>query len=63
MDLYGNYQAILDDISKNNYDEVICLGDIIGISPKPKETLKLISDNKIDIVFLFINNTPEKSCV
>ena len=40
-DVHGNYQAtkaILDDIKNNNYDEVICLGDIIGIGPKSKET-------------------------
>ena len=52
-DIHGNYQAtkvILDDIKKNNYDKVICLGDIIGIGPKPKETLELILNNDIDIV-------------
>ena len=44
-DLHGNYQAakaILDDINKNNFDEIICLGDIIGIGPKPKKTLELV---------------------
>ena len=33
-DVHGNYQAtqaILEDINKNNFDEIICLGDIIGI--------------------------------
>ena len=52
-DLHGNYQAakaILEDIQKNSYDEVICLGDIIGIGPKPKETLELILDSNIDII-------------
>ena len=52
-DIHGNYQvakAILDDINKNNYDKVICLGDIIGIGPRPKETLELILNSNIDIV-------------
>lgn len=52
-DLHGNYQAtkaILDDIKANSYDEVICLGDIIGLGPKSKETLELILNSNIDIV-------------
>lgn len=52
-DLHGNYQAakaILDDINKNNFDEIICLGDIIGIGPKPKKTLELVLNSNIDIV-------------
>ena len=52
-DLHGNYQAtkaILDDIKNNNYDEIICLGDIIGIGPKSKETLELVLNSNIDIV-------------
>ena len=30
-DVHGNYQAtkvILEDINKNNFDEIICLGDM-----------------------------------
>ncbi len=52
-DLHGNYQAtkaILDDIKNYNYDEVICLGDIIGIGPKSKETLELVLNSNVDIV-------------
>ena len=52
-DVHGNYQAtkaILEDINKNNFDEIICLGDIIGIGPKPKETLELVLNSNIDIV-------------
>ena len=52
-DVHGNYQAtkaILDDIKKNDFDEIICLGDIIGIGPKPKETLELVLNSNIDIV-------------
>ena len=52
-DIHGNYQAlkaIICDINKNNFDEVICLGDIIGIGPKPKECLELLLDSKITII-------------
>ena len=52
-DLHGNYQAtkaILDDISKESFDKVICLGDIIGIGPKPKETLELVLNSGVEIV-------------
>lgn len=52
-DVHGNYQAtkaILDDINKHNFDKVICLGDIIGIGPKPKETLELVLNSNIDII-------------
>lgn len=52
-DIHGNLSAlevILQDISKNNIDEVICLGDVIGIGPKPKECLDLIIENNIKLV-------------
>ena len=52
-DLHGNYQAtkrILDDINNSSFNKIICLGDIIGIGPKPKETLELILNNNVDIV-------------
>ena len=41
-DIHGNYQvldAILNDIKKYNYDEVIFLGDAIGIGPEPYKCL------------------------
>ena len=52
-DVHANYQAtkaILDDINKNSFDEVICLGDIIGIGPKPKECLDIIMNSRIKMV-------------
>ena len=52
-DVHANFQAtkaILDDINKNNFEKIICLGDIIGIGPKPKETLELLLKSNIDIV-------------
>ena len=35
-DIHGNYEAltsIYDDIKKNNIDEIIFLGDVIGLGP------------------------------
>ena len=52
-DIHGNYQvakAILEDIKKDDFDEVICLGDIIGIGPKSKECLELLLNSGITIV-------------
>ena len=52
-DIHGNLQAlksIIDDIDKENFDEVICLGDIIGVGPNPKECLDIIKDSKIKMV-------------
>ena len=48
-DIHGNIEgltAILDDISKKNIDEILCLGDIIGIGPDSKECIdKMIELN------------------
>ena len=52
-DIHGNYQAtkaIMDDINKNDFNEIICLGDIIGIGPKPKECLELLLNSEISII-------------
>lgn len=52
-DVHGNLQAlqtIFEDIDKGNFDEVICLGDVIGVGPNPKECLDLIMDSNIKMV-------------
>lgn len=52
-DVHGNREAltsIIEDIKKENIDEVICLGDTIGIGPNPKECMDLIVDNNIKMV-------------
>lgn len=52
-DIHGNLEAleaILKDIKKQNVDSIICLGDTIGIGPKPKECINVIIENKIDMV-------------
>lgn len=52
-DIHGNLQAleaIVADINKNNFDEVICLGDAIAMGPNPKECLDLIIDNDYKMI-------------
>lgn len=52
-DIHGNYPAtkkIIEDINKQEFDEVIFLGDAIGIGPKSKECLELLLKNKITFI-------------
>ncbi len=47
-DIHENKEAlksIIDDINNNNIDEIICLGDTIGIGPNPKECMDMIIGN------------------
>lgn len=49
-DIHGNYQAlkaIVRDIKKNNVNEVVCLGDSIGLGPSSKQCLDLIFKENI----------------
>jgi predicted phosphodiesterase len=46
-DIHGNLEAlkaVLDDIKAKGVSDIICLGDIIGYGPNPRECLKLIQD-------------------
>ncbi len=46
-DVHGNLQAlqtVLEDIQSQNCDQIICLGDIIGYGPKPRECIDLVKD-------------------
>jgi predicted phosphodiesterase len=52
-DIHGNLEAlnaILSSIKGEEYDEVICLGDVIGLGPSSKECLQTIMENKIKLV-------------
>jgi len=43
-DIHGNIEAfelVLEDIRKQNIDEIVCLGDIVGYGPNPKECVDL----------------------
>ncbi len=53
-DIHSNFQAleaIINDINKNKFDEVICLGDVLAIGPNPRECLDLIINNNIRMLF------------
>jgi len=44
-DIHGNLealQAVLADVAKQNVDEIICLGDVVGYGPNPIECLELV---------------------
>ena len=52
-DIHGNKEAltsILNDIKKESIDEIISLGDNIGIGPNPKECMDIIIDNNVKVV-------------
>jgi|GEM_PF-6987135 len=52
-DIHGNFQAltsILDDIKKQNVDQIIINGDLIGLGPNSKECLDLVMNKKIDLI-------------
>lgn len=52
-DIHGNLEAlesILKDIDEKNIDEIICLGDIIGFGPSPKECLDRIIHSRVKMV-------------
>ena len=57
-DIHGNLEAlksVLYEIDKNKYDEIICLGDTVGIGPNSKECLDLIR-SRDDIKMLLGNH-------
>ena len=44
-DIHANMealQAVLDDIAARDVESIICLGDVIGYGPEPRECLELI---------------------
>ena len=52
-DVHGNLEAltsVLEDIKKNNFDEIICLGDSIDIGPNSKECIELLIENNVKSV-------------
>ncbi len=52
-DIHGNKEAlnsIIKDIKKRKVDDIICLGDVIGLGPSSDECLKMIYDNNIKYI-------------
>ncbi|MGH7952141.1 MAG: metallophosphoesterase family protein [Limisphaerales bacterium] len=52
-DIHGNleaFQVVLDDIKKQNAEQIVCLGDVVGYNANPKECLKIVRDMNIPCV-------------
>lgn len=46
-DIHGNWEAleaVLSDIEQQNTDEILCLGDIVGYGPNPRECLDKVME-------------------
>jgi predicted phosphodiesterase len=46
-DIHGNLEAlqtVLADVKEQACDQIICLGDIVGYGPNPKECIDLVKD-------------------
>ena len=44
-DIHGNLtalEAVLADVDDQNVDRIVCLGDVIGYGPAPRECLDLV---------------------
>ena len=53
-DIHANYhalKAIIENINKYKYDEVFCLGDILSKGPNPKECMREIMNNNIEMIW------------
>ena len=52
-DLHSNteaLEAVLADIEKRGCERIVCLGDVIGYGPEPRETLKRVSDWEVTLL-------------
>lgn len=52
-DIHGNMEAltaVLDDIDTSAVDDIVCLGDIIGYGPQPREVIACLKKNRIPSV-------------
>lgn len=54
-DIHGNLvalQAVLEDIRSQSVDEIVCLGDVVGYGPRPRECL----DESMNFAFTVLGN-------
>jgi len=52
-DIHANLQAlqaVLQDIKQNNIDSIVCLGDIVGYGPRPKQVLEEVTCRTENII-------------
>jgi len=53
-DVHGNLEALttaFDHIEKNEAEQVVCLGDIVGYGPNPNECVELVQE-RCDVVLM-----------
>ena len=46
-DIHANLEAlevVLEDAKNNNCTHYVCLGDVVGYNPNPKECMKIVRD-------------------
>ena len=54
-DIHGNMaalRAVLEDIRTQSVDEIVCLGDVVGYGPRPRECL----DESMNFAFTVLGN-------
>lgn len=52
-DIHGNkyaLDAIIKSAKEENVDKIICLGDVMGVGPEPKECIDIIMNNDIEMI-------------
>jgi predicted phosphodiesterase len=52
-DIHGNLEAmtvVLEDIRRRGVKEILCLGDVVGYGPNPRECLDLVMDNCSQVI-------------
>lgn len=52
-DIHGNleaFEAALADISKQECDRIVCLGDVVGYGPDPESCIRILADEKIQCI-------------
>lgn len=49
-DIHSNYialESVLEDIKKQDIEQIFCLGDLIGYAPYPNKIFSLLNDSSI----------------
>lgn len=52
-DVHGNFEAmkaVLEDILAKNITEIVCLGDLVGYGPNPKECLDYATNFRVTLI-------------
>jgi predicted phosphodiesterase len=49
-DIHSNFEAlkcVIEEIKRDSFDRIVCLGDIVGYGPQPDECVKFIRNNSV----------------